>query len=179
MSPTMPSKNHRLSLWLTRVSFFLLSGALLFGLVAGVIIVPTYAKTFSDSDFSWATTCYLLVVIAISISLLLNLPNLGLGLWNLLKGRRNGEVRLLAFGGTLLVIFFFEMGSHLFFIHCNLTPQLCELYWNSDTAKVETSITGQWHLLHHSLVAAPFWVAYYLSLRHWYREAIWLKTFSL
>ncbi len=154
--------------FMARVTFYLLCALISFGLVAGVIIIPTFVERSDTSpEFSWSAFAYILTVLGLMVVVVLSLPGLLVGLWNLVRGKWRESWPLVTFFGPFSVVVGFEIVSHLVFLQCDLTPYVCEPYYDYDAGKISGTISGQWHLLHHSLVAALLLGLYWLVLRKW------------
>ena len=142
---------------LARLAWLALVALIAFGLLAGSIIAAIHRP---EVDWTVYNVPYMLQNLGYLLVLLLSLPSLAIGGWQLLRGRRaQGGGRLLAFFGPLLVILGSEgLVSHLV-VNCAVTGWACG----------DGDFTVRWHQLHHTLVAGlPLTALYWLALRRWH-----------
>ncbi len=125
---------------LARVAWRLLAVTMVYGLIAGTVVVLAWRPGGSAAAYNWP---YRIQGLALLLVLVLSIPSLLVGVWDSLRGRRApGAGRLLAFFGPLIVLV----------IGDGLTPHL-EI---------------PWHQLVHTLFgSAPLTVLYLLALRKW------------
>lgn len=95
------------------------------------------------------------------LALVLSLPSLLAGLWDLVRLRwRDGGQRILLFVGPLLIFVGTEIVPHIV-SPCALLPSICETGLEGGV-----DVAGQWHLLDHMLVGAvPLVTLYWVILR--------------
>ena len=145
---------------LARLAWLALVALIAFGLVAGAIIAVIHRP---EVDWTVYNVPYMLQNLGYLLVLVLSLPSLAIGGWDLLRGRwAQGAGGLLAFFGPFLVILGSEgLVSHLV-VNCTVTGWAC----------ADGDFTVRWHQLHHTLVAGlPLAALYWLALRTW-RPAI-------
>jgi hypothetical protein len=145
---------------LARLAWLALVALVAFGLLAGATIAVIHRP---EVDWTVYNVPYMLQSLGYLLVLVLSLPSLAVGGWDLARGRRaRGAGRLLAFFGPFLVILGNEgLVSHLV-LGCAVAGWAC----------VDGDFTVRWHQLHHTLVAGlPLTALYWLALRRW-RPAI-------
>lgn len=97
----------------------------------------------------------MLQLVGFVVALLLSVPSLLAGGWDLLRGRwAPAGRRLLAFAGPALVLLGTELLPHA--LACPLLPWTCEQH-----PRHGLSIAGQWHQLDHMLFGAVPLIALY------------------
>ncbi len=146
---------------LARVALLLLTVDVIAGLIVGTAITVSWDDPPWDPD-SWRANAFALAALGYFVAIVLSLPGLLVGGYGLIRGEPGSAWRLLPFAGALAVGVGFEGLSHALFIRCDLTPWLCRPH------EGVLNIYERWHLLHHSLVAAPCLALYYLALRRWH-----------
>jgi len=141
---------------LARLAWRALVALIGFGLLAGAIIAAIHRP---EVDWTVYNVPYMLQNLGYVLVLVLSLPSLAIGGWDLLRGRwLGGATRLLAFFGPFLVILGSEgLVSHLV-VNCTVTGWAC----------VDGDFTVRWHELHHTLVGLPLAALYWLALRKWH-----------
>ena len=142
---------------LARLAWLALVALIAFGLLAGSIIAVIHRP---EIDWTVYNVPYMVQNLGYLLVLVLSLPSLAVGGWDLVRGRwGQGAGRLLAFFGPFLVILGSEgLVSHLV-VNCTVTAWAC----------TDGDFTTRWHQLHHTLVAGlPLMVLYWLALRRWH-----------
>ena len=142
---------------LARLAWLALLALIAFGLLAGAIIAVIHRP---EVDWTVYNVPYMVQNLGYLLVLLLSLPSLAIGGWDLVRGRWAwGAGRLLAFFGPFLVILGSEgLVSHLV-LGCAVNSWAC----------ADGDFTVRWHQLHHTLVAGlPLAVLYWLALRKWH-----------
>ncbi len=125
---------------LARVVWRLLAVTMVYGLIAGTVVVLAWRPGGSAAAYNWP---YRIQGLALLLVLVLSIPSLLVGAWHCVRRHwSEGASRLLAFFGPLIVL---VVGD-------GLTPHL-EI---------------PWHQLVHTLFgSAPLTVLYLLALRKW------------
>jgi len=116
-----------------------------------------------------------LPVLGYGLAVVLGLPSLLAGGWDLLRGRRAaGGRRVLAFAGPVLVVAGTELIPHLVSpclpteLGVGRPPPVCER-----TEEHGLDVAGRWHALDHALVGAvPTAALYWLALRRWRPDVV-------
>lgn len=145
---------------LAHLGWLALVAMMAFGLVAGTIVALIHRP---EVDWTVYNIPYMVQNLGYLLVLVLSLPSLVSGAWDIIRGRwAQGARGLLVFIGPLLVIAGTEgLVSHLA-LGCAVTSWACQ----------DGDFTVQWHQLHHTLVAGlPLLGVYWLALRRW-RPAI-------
>jgi hypothetical protein len=109
------------------------------------------------------------------LAIVLGLPSLLVGGWDLLRGRWGlGGRRLLAFGGPVLVLVGTEIAPHLVSpclpaaLAVDWLPPVCER-----TTAHGVDVAERWHALDHALLGAlPMAALYLLALRRWRPDVV-------
>ena len=113
------------------------------------------------------------------LAIVLGLPSLVVGAWDVLRGRwAAAGRRLLMFGGPALFLVGTEIVPHLASpclpseLGVGALPTVCE------RAEQGADVKGRWHALDHALVGAlPMVMVYRLALRRWRPDvAQWRRT---
>lgn len=159
---------------LARVAFVVLVTDVGTGLLLGALTVLTWSDPPWTAT-SWRNLAFLLAALGYILALLLSLPSLVVGGYDLIGNRFAPTGRPLVFVGTFAVAFGFEGLSHLLFLRCDVTPWLCRPSQHEGVIG-GLSIYEQWHLLHHSLVAALCLLLYWLALRRWHPAVAGLRV---
>ena len=174
---------------LARYAWLILLGAIALALVGGVVDAATWQPR-ADAAQTSVGECEdppcsgdggrpglrdlpaITSLLGYGLAILLGLPSLLAGAWDLLRARwAAGGRRLLAFVGPVLFFVGTEIIPHLlnpcFFVLELAGKRLPEFYcayspeWGADFA-------DRWHLLDHTLVGAiPMAALYWLALRRW------------
>lgn len=113
-----------------------------------------------------------LPLLGYGLAVILSLPSLLAGGWDLLQGRwAPGCRRLLAFAGPVLVLVGTEVVPHLASpclpaaLGADWLPPVCE------RTEDGVDVTGRWHALDHALVGAlPMVALYRWALRRWHPD---------
>ena len=142
---------------LARLAWLALVALIAFGLLAGAIIAAIHRP---EIDWTVYNVPYMVQNLGYLLVLLLSLPSLALGGWDLIRGRwGQGAGRLLAFFGPFLVILGSAGGVSHLVLGCAVNSWAC----------TDGDFTVRWHQLHHTLVAGlPLTVLYWLALRKWH-----------
>ena len=160
---------------LARYGWLVLLAAVAVALVGGAIAAVVPQSGADDAggggmpglqDVPWIVS-----MLGYGLVILLGVPSLLVGVWDLARGRRVvGVRRLLPFVGPVLVFAGIELLPHLlnpctipYELGSRDLPGICETdpAWGADVA-------GRYHLLDHALVGAlPMAAFYRLALRRW------------
>lgn len=116
---------------------------------------PCFDLDIDLSRVQASTIPGMLQLVGFVVALLLSVPSLLAGGWDLLRARwAPGGRRLLAFAGPALVLLGTELLPHA--LACPLLPWTCEQH-----PRHGLSIAGQWHQLDHMLFGAVPLIALY------------------
>ena len=160
---------------LVRVGWLVLLAAVAVALAGGALgaLVPDSGgdDTGGGGGPGWADVPWIVSMLGYGLAILLGLPSLLAGGWDLARGRRSlGARRLLPFLGPVLVFVGIELLPHLL-NPCTIPyelgrrdlPGICQTDpdWGAD-------VESRYHLLDHALVGAlPLAALYSLALRRW------------
>lgn len=196
MHSSLAAKNHRRSTpasrlqrlvdRLARIAFIVLLGAIVVGLVGGIMtalmISPDIEQEAAPAYECLEPPCFDLNLSGITLNdtpnvvwlvgsvlaILLGVPSLIMSLWDVLRRKWEDLGRhLLTFIGPLLVFMGTEIIPHIL-LPCAVLPSVCE-----DLPEHGLNVTQQWHQLDHMLVGAvPLVLLYGLALRRWHPAII-------
>ena len=177
---------------LARYALLILLGSVAIALVGGAVIAvaaPPGAREVQVVDECPDPPCFgggglpsvsdlpwILSTLGYGLAILLGLPSLLAGAWDLLRARwAAGGRRLLAFVGPVLFFVGTEIVPHLlnpcYFALALAGKRLPEFYCDY-SPEGGADLADRWHLLDHTLVGAiPLAALYWLALRRW-RPAI-------
>ena len=160
---------------LARVGWLVLLAAVAVALVGGAVAAALPQSSGdeigSGGGPGWRDLPWIVSMLGYGLTVLLGLPSLLAGVWDLGRGRRRAGVRrALPFVGPVLVFAGIELLPHLL-NPCTIPyelggrdlPGICETdpAWGADVA-------SRYHLLDHALVGAlPMAAFYRLALRRW------------
>ena len=105
------------------------------------------------------------------LTTIISLSSLGVGVWDLVRGRWSGARRLLAFAGPLVIFVGFTYVPHALDPCPGQLPEVAVLVSQSSWERLceGVDIQPRFHLLYHALVPAVFLVRlYWLAARRWH-----------